>query len=56
MSRWIVSKELASGEISELRTRQKLPERDFLIIRRKENQTVMAIRVFLEKLLTAAKA
>lgn len=56
LSRWIVRKELASGEMVELRTRQKLPERDFLIIRRKEHQTAMAIRVFLEKLLTAEKA
>ncbi|MNW61792.1 hypothetical protein D3C74_398800 [compost metagenome] len=56
MSRWIVRKELASGEIVELRIRQKLPERDFLIIRRKGNSAAMAIRVFIEKLLTAQKA
>lgn len=56
MSRWIVRKELASGEIAELRIRQKLPERDFLIIRRKENPAPMAIRVFMENLLAAPKA
>ena len=56
MSRWIVRKELASGEIVELRIRQKLPERDFLIIRRKENPPAMAIRVFMDKLLSAQKA
>ncbi|AIQ47085.1 LysR family transcriptional regulator [Paenibacillus sp. FSL R7-0273] len=56
LSRWIVRKELAGGEISELRIRQRLPEREFLIIRRKEEQIGMASRVFLEKLLTAEKA
>ncbi|QSF47302.1 LysR substrate-binding domain-containing protein [Paenibacillus tianjinensis] len=56
MSRWIVRKELAGGEITELRIRQKLPERDFLIIRRKEHSVSMAVSVLMEKLLTAQKA
>jgi LysR family transcriptional regulator, transcriptional activator of the cysJI operon len=51
LSRWIVRKELARGEISELRIRHQLLERNFSIISRKENAATMAITVFIEKLL-----
>lgn len=55
LSRWIVRKELAGGEISELRIRQKLLEREFLIIRHKDNPAGMAVNVFVQKLLDLQK-
>ena len=51
LSRWIVRKELASGELTELRIGHTLPERDFRIIRQKNAPYTMAIRVFIAKLL-----
>ncbi|MEK5493351.1 LysR family transcriptional regulator [Paenibacillus sp. FSL R7-0297] len=51
LSRWIVRKELASGELSELRIRHTLTERDFRIIRQKNAPDTLAMRVFIGKLL-----
>lgn len=53
LSRWIVRKELAGGEISELRLRQRLLEREFLIIRHTDNPEGMAVQMFIEKVLAA---
>ncbi|WP_019911145.1 LysR family transcriptional regulator [Paenibacillus sp. HW567] len=55
VSRWIVRKELASGEISELRLRRRLLEREFLIIRHKDNPAGMAVSMFVQKLLELQK-
>ncbi|OKP66551.1 LysR family transcriptional regulator [Paenibacillus sp. P3E] len=55
LSRWIVRKELAGGEISELRLRQRLLEREFLIIRHKGNPESMAVQMFIEKLLAVPR-
>lgn len=52
LSRWIVRKELASGEIHELRIRHRHLERDFSMIRHKESSYSMALTVFIQKLLT----
>lgn len=51
LSRWIVRKELAMGEIKELRIRYNLLEREFSIIRHKDSTGSMALTVFLQKLL-----
>lgn len=51
LSRWIVRKELDSGELSELRIRHSLHERDFRIIREKSAADTMAMRIFIGKLL-----
>lgn len=55
VSRWIVQKELATGEVEELRIRQLHLERSFSIIRHKEHSHSMAIDVFLQKLLFVKK-
>ncbi|MHA6532008.1 LysR family transcriptional regulator [Paenibacillus sp. BAC0078] len=55
VSRWIVRKELASGELNELRLRRRLLEREFLIIRHKDNPAGMAVSVFVQKLLDLQK-
>lgn len=55
LSRWIVRKELASGEISVLRIRNNHLERQFSIIRHKENTSSMATNVFIQKLLVFRK-
>lgn len=55
LSRWIVRKELASGEMKELRIRHSHLERDFSIIRHKEASSSMALTVFLQKLLVMKK-
>ena len=55
MSRSIVRKELASGELKELRIRQNLLERDFSVIRQKESTSSLALTVFLQKLLVIGK-
>lgn len=54
LSRWIVRRELERGEISELRIRHQLLERNFSMISRKENAASMAMTVFTEKLLAPA--
>ncbi|MCL6604844.1 MAG: LysR family transcriptional regulator [Paenibacillus sp.] len=51
LSRWIVRKELAMGEIKELRIRYNLLEREFSIIRHKDSTRSMALTVFFQKLL-----
>lgn len=51
LSRWTVRKELAAGEMHELRIRQPVLERSFSIIRHEEHSRSMAAQVFLEKLL-----
>ncbi|MNR64117.1 hypothetical protein D3C85_1866430 [compost metagenome] len=53
LSRWIVRKELAGGEISGLRLRQRLLEREFLIIRHSGNPQSMAVQMFIKKVLAA---
>ncbi|WP_413378503.1 LysR substrate-binding domain-containing protein [Paenibacillus taichungensis] len=55
VSRWIVHKELATGEVEELRIRQLHLERSFSIIRHKEHSHSMALDVFLQKLLFVKK-
>ena len=50
LSRWIVRKELASGEIKELKINHNHLERQFSIIRHKESSPSMAANVFIEKL------
>ncbi|WP_339315270.1 LysR substrate-binding domain-containing protein [Paenibacillus sp. FSL R10-2734] len=55
LSRWIVRKELASGEIYELPIRHHHLERQFYIIRHKENPSSMATNVFIQKLLISRK-
>lgn len=55
VSRWIVHKELATGEVEELRIRQLHLERSFSIIRNKEDSQSMALDVFLQKLLFVKK-
>lgn len=55
VSRWIVHKELATGEVEELRIRQPHLERSFSIIRNKEHSQSMALDVFLQKLLFVKK-
>ncbi|KGE17139.1 LysR family transcriptional regulator [Paenibacillus wynnii] len=56
LSRWIVRKELASGEIKELRIRHNHLERDFSIIRHKDSTSSMALNVFLQKLLVRTES
>ena len=51
LSRSVVRKELASGEIKELRIRHSHLEREFSIIRHKESTPSLALNVFLQKLL-----
>ncbi|WNS45420.1 LysR substrate-binding domain-containing protein [Paenibacillus sp. MMS20-IR301] len=51
LSRWIVRKELASGELAELRIRHTQTERDFRLIRPKNASDTLATRVFISKLL-----
>ncbi|WP_424766199.1 LysR substrate-binding domain-containing protein [Paenibacillus sp. sgz302251] len=53
LSRWIVSKELETGELRELPMRKKQFERHFSIIRYKEGSTAVALRVFVQRLLAA---
>ncbi|MFE6073865.1 LysR substrate-binding domain-containing protein [Paenibacillus sp. NPDC057886] len=55
VSRWIVHKELATGEVEELRIRQLHLERSFSIIRHKEHSHSMSLDVFLQKLLFVKK-
>ncbi|WP_405176538.1 LysR substrate-binding domain-containing protein [Paenibacillus sp. FSL H8-0261] len=55
LSRWIVRKELASGEICELPIRQHHLERQFSIILHKESSSSMATHVFIQKLLVSRK-
>ncbi|MFC9708583.1 LysR family transcriptional regulator [Paenibacillus sp. NPDC056933] len=55
VSRWIVHKELATGEVAELRLRQLHLERSFSIIHNKEHSRSMALEVFLQKLLFVKK-
>ncbi|SEA48504.1 LysR substrate-binding domain-containing protein [Paenibacillus sp. 276b] len=55
VSKWIVHKELATGEVEELRIRQLHLERSFSIIRHKEHSHSMALDVFLQKLLFVKK-
>ncbi|NIK76330.1 DNA-binding transcriptional LysR family regulator [Paenibacillus castaneae] len=53
LSRWIVRKELESGEIVELRIKQSKLEREFTIILQKERSAAMAVDVFKQSLLAA---
>lgn len=55
LSRWIVRKELASGEICELPIRQHHLERQFSIIRHKESSSSMATHVFIQNYLSLEK-
>ncbi|WP_410511151.1 LysR substrate-binding domain-containing protein [Paenibacillus sp. BR2-3] len=55
LSRSIVRKELAGGEIKELRIRHHFLERDFSIIRHKESTSSMALTVFMQKLFVVKK-
>ncbi|NOU71734.1 LysR family transcriptional regulator [Paenibacillus sp. LMG 31458] len=51
LSRWIVRKELESGEISAIPLSPKLSERNFWIIQNKNHSSTMAINMFIRKLL-----
>lgn len=51
LSRWIVRKELESGEISAILLSPKLSERNFWIIQNKDHSSTMAINIFIRKLL-----
>ncbi|WP_138753373.1 LysR family transcriptional regulator [Paenibacillus sinopodophylli] len=51
LSRWIVRKELVSGELSELTIQHARYERQFSIIRHKEAPTSMALTMLIQKLL-----
>jgi DNA-binding transcriptional LysR family regulator len=53
LSRWIVRKELELGELTELRLRAASLERSFSIIRHKEEKTMMAAHMFIQRLLAA---
>ena len=54
LSRWIVRRELESGELCELRLNKERFERNFSIIRHKEAAVTMAVNTFTQRLLTAA--
>lgn len=53
LSRWIVRRELESGELNELRLNKERFERYFSIIRHKEGAATMAVNMFTQRLLTA---
>lgn len=53
LSRWIVRRELESGELSELRLNKERLERNFSIIRHKEGAATMAVNMFTQRLLMA---
>jgi DNA-binding transcriptional LysR family regulator len=53
LSRWIVRKELALGEIVELRIKHNKLEREFTIILHKDRSATMAVNVFMKSLLAA---
>ncbi|OMC80380.1 LysR family transcriptional regulator [Paenibacillus odorifer] len=55
LSRWIVRKELESGEVKELPIRQHHLERQFSIIRHQECSSSLATDVFIKKLLVFRK-
>ncbi|MHA0855329.1 LysR family transcriptional regulator [Paenibacillus sp. CMAA1364] len=52
LSRWVVKKELESGDISELRIKDNTLERELSIILHQERTTTMAVDVFMKSLLT----
>ncbi|MGO4699072.1 LysR substrate-binding domain-containing protein [Paenibacillus sp. 2TAB26] len=52
LSRWVVKKELESGELIQLRLSKQRFERDFSIIRHKEGAATMAVSMLLQRLLT----
>ncbi|NQX67352.1 LysR family transcriptional regulator [Paenibacillus alba] len=54
LSRWIVRKELESGEICAIPLSPKLPERNFWIIQNQDHSPTMAIQMFLHMLLQRA--
>lgn len=51
LSRWVVRKELESGEISEISIKGSRLDRDFSLIRNKDHAATMAVNVFIQKLL-----
>ncbi|MDU0202967.1 LysR family transcriptional regulator [Paenibacillus sp. MAH-36] len=51
LSRWIVRKELETGEITAIPLNPKLKERDFWFIQNKDTSSSMAIQMFIQKLL-----
>lgn len=53
LSRWIVRRELESGELNELRLNKERFERYFSIIRHKDGAATMAVNMFTQRLLTA---
>ncbi|KRE54256.1 LysR family transcriptional regulator [Paenibacillus sp. Soil522] len=53
LSRWIVRRELESGELNELRLNKERFERNFSIIHHKEGAATMAVNMFIQRLLTA---
>jgi DNA-binding transcriptional LysR family regulator len=53
LSRWVVRRELESGEMSELRLNKDRFERSFSIIRHKEGSATMASEVFVQRLFMA---
>lgn len=53
LSRWIVRKELESGELSELPLNKERFERHFSIIRHKEGTASMALTMFIQRLLSS---
>ncbi|TXK72418.1 LysR family transcriptional regulator [Paenibacillus sp. N3.4] len=50
LSRWVVKKELASGEICQISVNPKLSERNFWIIQNCDHSSSMALNVFIQKL------
>jgi len=55
LSRWVVKKELESGELIQLRLSKERFERDFSIIRHKESAASMAVNMLLQRLLTLSE-
>ncbi|WP_058300711.1 LysR family transcriptional regulator [Gorillibacterium timonense] len=53
LSRWIMRKELESGEMLALPLTPRLPKRDFWIIRNKDHSSTLAVEMFIRKLLQA---
>lgn len=53
LSRWVVRKELASGELAEIRLNRRQEARTFSIVRSREAVKTMALTMFLQKLKTA---
>ncbi|WP_240417733.1 LysR family transcriptional regulator [Paenibacillus periandrae] len=51
LSRWIVKKELESGELCQIPVTPKLLDRNFWIIRNHDHSSSMAVNMFLQKLL-----